>query len=115
MGTPHNSAAPGEIAKTVLTRLRFSKETIRTVATLVKYHDVSITDEEVRVKRWLNRLGEPLFRMLLAVNRADTAAHSPAAALRMDMIDCHCIIKTLRQILSLYHSCFLLPHFHSSG
>lgn len=35
--------------------------------------------------------------------------------LRMDMIDCHCIIKTLRQILSLYHSCFLLSHFHSSG
>lgn len=76
-----------EMAETILTRLRFSKEMIRTVATLVKYHDVSITDDEVRVKRWLNRLGEPMFRKLLAVNRADTLAHSPAASLRMEMID----------------------------
>ena len=76
-----------DIAKTILTRLRFSNEIVRTVYTLVKYHDVSITDEDVRIKRWLNRLGEPVFRMLLAVNQADTAAHSPAAALRMEMIE----------------------------
>lgn len=101
-----------EIAKTVLTRLRFSKETIRTVATLVKYHDVSITDEEVRVKRWLNRLGEPLFRMLLAVNRADTAAHSPAAALRMDMIDREAAV--LDHILA-EQSCFQLKDLAIHG
>lgn len=75
-----------ELAEKILERLRFSRQTVQTVTALVRYHDISITDDEVRVKRWLNRLGEPLFRMLLQVNRADTVAHSSAAAVRMEMI-----------------------------
>lgn len=101
-----------EMAENILTRLRFSREIIDTVSTLVKYHDVSITDDEIRVKRWLNRLGEPLFRMLLEVNRADTVAHSPAAALRMEMINREAIV--LEKILS-ERSCFQLKDLAVNG
>ena len=50
--------------------------------------------------------------MLLAVNRADTAAHSPAAALRMDMIDREAAV--LDHILA-EQSCFQLKDLAIHG
>ena len=67
-----------EMASRILHRMKFDNKTISAVKTLVKYHDTEIHATEKAVKRWMNRLGEKMFRNLLAVKRADRMAHSPA-------------------------------------
>jgi tRNA nucleotidyltransferase (CCA-adding enzyme) len=67
-----------EIAQEVLTRLKYDNETTASVVSLVQNHDVGIL-KRPGVKRWLNRLGETLFRQLLEVKRADMAAQSEYA------------------------------------
>ena len=70
-----------ELAERILNRLRFDRDTVRRVRTLVELHDYPIDPpegSEVRaVKKLLNRLGEEDFFRLLAVKRADALAHAP--------------------------------------
>ena len=73
-GHPKVSA---EMCGNILRRLHYDNATISTVTTLVKYHDVSVEDNEKSVKRMLNRIGEQNFRRLLEVKRADSRAQNP--------------------------------------
>ena len=70
-----------ELAERILTRLRFDRDTIRRVRTLVELHDYPIDPPEGSMsraaKRLLNRLGEEDFFNLLAVKRGDALAHAP--------------------------------------
>lgn len=63
------------MAREILNRLRFEKKTVGDVCLLIRYHDTPIACTDQAVRRWLNRLGEPLLRRLLALKRADTLAH----------------------------------------
>ncbi len=65
------------MARDILYRLRFDKKTIEEVCLLIRYHDTPIEPGDKAVCRWLNRLGAPLFRRLLALKRADILAHAP--------------------------------------
>lgn len=65
------------MARERLTALRISKNTIDQVCVLVKYHDTLIEPDKTSVKRWLNRLSEPLFRDLIAIKRGDNLAQAP--------------------------------------
>ena len=65
------------MARERLTALRISKNTIDQVCLLVKYHDTLIDEDKTSVKRWLNRLTEPLFRDLIAIKRGDNLAQAP--------------------------------------
>ncbi len=64
-----------DMAREILTRLRFDKKTIDEVCLLIKYHDTPIEQTDASVKRWLNRMGEESLRKLLLLKRADCMAH----------------------------------------
>ena len=70
-----------ELARTVLTRLRFDKDTVRRVAALVELHDYPIDppegSPERAIRKLIGKLGEEDFFRLLALKRADALAHHP--------------------------------------
>lgn len=66
------------IANSVLNRLNFDASTISLIDQLIFYHDAQIPSKSVAVKRWLGKLEEEVFRMLLEVKRADVMAQSEA-------------------------------------
>lgn len=67
-----------DIAIQVLKRLEFDTTILDIVYKLIFYHDVQIPSKTVSVKRWLNKLGEEHFKMLIAVKKADIKAQSPS-------------------------------------
>ncbi|MBQ2618190.1 MAG: HD domain-containing protein [Oscillospiraceae bacterium] len=70
-----------ELARTVLTRLRFDKDTVRRIAALVELHDYPIDppegSPERAIRKLIGKLGEEDFFRLLALKRADALAHHP--------------------------------------
>lgn len=65
-----------DMARQILKRLKYDKNTIDAVAQMILYHDSYIPPQQKGVKRWLNRLGEERLRQLIEVKRADGKAHS---------------------------------------
>ncbi len=65
-----------EKAGRILKRLKTENEVIRKVTKLVLYHDCRFPPEKKNVRRALNRIGEELFPLFLALQRADIAAQS---------------------------------------
>lgn len=79
-GTGHfynHAEKSGELARAVLSHLRFDKETTRAVTELVRSHGLDIPANTRCVKRWMNKMGEKQFRRLIEVWRADALAQSP--------------------------------------
>lgn len=75
----HNHAGvSGELARTILRRLRFDNDTIHTVTRLVTYHDYGIgVEADMRmVRRAINKIGEDIFPLLYPVKKADILAQS---------------------------------------
>ena len=60
-----------EMAKSILTRLKYDNFTIEKVVKLIEYHMVTIEPNKRLVKRLLNKLGEEDTRNLLLVRLAD--------------------------------------------
>lgn len=74
-GHPEVSA---KMAEEILKRLKFDNETIHSVSTLVRYHDL-FTGEEPRprtIRRAMNQIGEEHMAMLFEVCRGDILAQS---------------------------------------
>lgn len=65
-----------KIAQHVLKRLKFDNDTIRMVTKLVLYHDQKFELEKKYVRRGVNKIGEDLFPLLFAVQKADILAQS---------------------------------------
>jgi len=65
-----------DMARDILKRLKYSNAIIDAVKKLVLYHDAEIQPETKYIKRWLNKLGEEMFRQLILVKRADAMAQS---------------------------------------
>lgn len=67
-----------EMAVSILKRLRFDNDTIRTVNRLVMYHDYGsgIKPDRRIVRRAMNKIGEDIFPLLFQVKRADIMAQS---------------------------------------
>lgn len=75
----HGHARAGEeTARRILRRLKFDNDTMDKVCRLVLYHDYgnSVIPDGQSVRRAVNRVGEDIFPMFLAVKRADLAAQS---------------------------------------
>lgn len=77
----------GELARAILDRLRFPRQTCQQVAALVDHHDVVLEESPKTVRRWMNRLGPEGFLDLLAIQRGDTAGLAPAYCTRIDHLD----------------------------
>lgn len=78
-GITHNKRHPvvgEEMTKKILRRLKFDNDTIDKVSKIVLYHDQEIALTDTGVRRAMNRMGEDIFPMILAVHRADISAQS---------------------------------------
>lgn len=73
-----HAAISAEIAQGLLRHLKADRWTTETVVLLIRHHGDVIEDNDQQVKRCLNRYGEVRFRLLLAVQRADTMAQAIA-------------------------------------
>ena len=67
-----------EMAHAILKRLRFDNDTISYVTRLVRFHDYGnhLKPDMRMVRRAVNKIGEDIFPMLLAVKRADVLSQS---------------------------------------
>ncbi len=76
-----HAKAGGPLAREILTRLRFDKETVNRVSTLVELHDYPIDPPdgppETAIRKLIGRLGPEDFFRLLGLKRADSLAHHP--------------------------------------
>ncbi|MBE5817398.1 MAG: HD domain-containing protein [Clostridiales bacterium] len=64
-------------AEKILTRLHAEGSTVKSVCTLIEYHDYRPSASSENVKRLLNKIGERAFFDLMEVKLADDMAHSP--------------------------------------
>ncbi|MFY9422912.1 MAG: HD domain-containing protein [Bacilli bacterium] len=66
-----------KMAVDILRRMKYDSCTIMKVKVLILYHDAEIQDTKKSIKKWLNKIGEDMFRDLLKVREADIKAQSP--------------------------------------
>lgn len=66
-----------DIAKTVLKRFKVSNEIYDKVTTLIYYHQGVENVDNIRIKRWLAKIGEDYTKALFQVRIADLYAHNP--------------------------------------
>lgn len=65
-----------DMAVNVLRRLKLDNKTIKIVSALVRYHDCTISDDKVSVRRAIVKVGPELFPMLMKVKWADLTGKS---------------------------------------
>lgn len=78
-GITHNKMHPvvgEEMTRKILRRLKFDNDTIDKVCKIVLYHDQDIALTDTGVRRAMNRMGEDIFPLIIAVHRADISAQS---------------------------------------
>jgi tRNA nucleotidyltransferase (CCA-adding enzyme) len=73
---PGHSRAGHDMARAILHRLRYDNKTTGYISDLVLFHDAEIPPQRKNILRWLNKLGEDRFRLLLEVKKADTMAQN---------------------------------------
>jgi len=105
--------AGAEKAERILSRLKYDKETIKTVINLILYHDADIEPEDKAVKRWLNRLGVREMRLLCQVKMADTTAKSSERIISQ-IAEIEEITAMIDEIVE-NRSCFTLQNLEISG
>jgi len=105
--------AGSEVARRILNRLKYDKETIKTVTILVLYHDVDIEANDKAVKRWLNRLGLENLRMLSQVKMADATAKS-SEHIMPQTVKIEALSALIDEVLEK-QSCFTLKDLAISG
>lgn len=66
----------GEMAKDILTRLRFDKKTINKVSFLVSYHDFEPVESKIELKHHLKTKSPDDIRTLLTIKKSDRGALS---------------------------------------
>ncbi len=102
-----------DLAKKILSDLKYDNNTINTVTTLVKYHDIPLSDTVKGAKRLLCKLTEPVVRLLLDVKYADICA------LAKQYVSGH--LKTIKNFEKLLNEiieqnqCFCLKDLKISG
>jgi tRNA nucleotidyltransferase (CCA-adding enzyme) len=73
-----------EIAKEILGRLKADAKTTKEVEMLVLWHDIDIEPTARVIRRRLHQFGEPMFRNLMAIKRADTLGQSESSLYRLE-------------------------------
>ncbi len=100
------------IARNILNRLKYDNESKRQILTLIRYHDAILQDDVKQVKRWLNRLGEDMFRKLIEVQIGDNFAQHPKH--RDRQVTLNNIKKLIDQIIA-ENNCFSLRQLAVNG
>jgi tRNA nucleotidyltransferase (CCA-adding enzyme) len=71
-----HAALGSKMAKDILKRLKFDRDTMDRVSNLVKYHDDRYEPRPSVIRRAINRVGEEDFPLLFDIRYADTMAQS---------------------------------------
>jgi len=108
-GHPKRSA---KLADEALARLRVSNELREQVVLLVERHDLPVLPERAWVGRWLSRLGEETFFLLLSLKRADRAACADPTPPSPDPLD---VAEELARALLAQKACFSLKDLAVNG
>ena len=74
----NHAAVGGEIAKKILTRLKFDKKTIARVSFLVSHHDFEPPETKIELKKKMKELSPDDVRTLLVIKKSDRGALSEA-------------------------------------
>ena len=74
----NHAAVGGEMAKEILTRLKFDKKTINRVSYLVSYHDFEPPETKIQLKHHLKTKTPDDIRTLLVIKKSDRGALSEA-------------------------------------
>ncbi len=78
-GIDHFSGHAARGAKTataVMNRLKYDRESERTVSRMVEHHDWDIRAKSRDIRRWVHDIGEDCFPLMFEFNRADILAQS---------------------------------------
>lgn len=101
-----------ELTRQILQRLRMDHQMVQTVSTLVRYHDVTIEPSPHHIKRWLNRLGEEVFFLLLQVKWADASGQGKLGMDRLELL--RKLEQTAQEIIQ-QRQCFSLKDLAVNG
>ncbi|MBQ7226013.1 MAG: CCA tRNA nucleotidyltransferase, partial [Clostridia bacterium] len=99
-----------EIVREYLNKYKYDNETKEKVYYLVKHHDLYTEEDEVLIKKRLNRMGKERFLELVQIQRADNLAQNPALT-KMEHFD---ILEEMARDISL-RSCFDLKSLAING
>ncbi len=99
-----------EIVREYLNKYKYDNYTKNEVYNLIKLHDMPTDEEEVLVKKRLNRVGKERFLDLIKIQRADNAAQNPELT-RMEHFDV--LEKMASEIIA--QSCFELSSLAVNG
>ena len=102
-----------ELARSILHRLKFDNETIRTVTKLVCYHDYRMEATPANVRRAMNRIGVELFPYYLAVRLSD--AKSQSTYMRREKIENIVEMRQLYQEIIKKQECVTLRQLAVGG
>ena len=108
-GHPKHSVA---LADTALRRLRLPNDLREQVLTLIERHDLPVEPERKWVGRWLARLGEDTFSLLLHLKRGDRAACADPAPPSPDPFE---VAESLALELLEEHACLSLKDLAVDG
>ena len=73
----YHAPVGADIAEKVLKRFKVSNEIFDKVTTLIFYHQAVENVDDIRVKRWLSKIGVDCTRLLFMVRMSDLKAHNP--------------------------------------
>ncbi len=73
----YHAAVGADTAREILKRFKVSNELLNKVTTLIKFHQSVENVDDIRIKRWLSKIGVDYTRSLLDVRIADLKAHNP--------------------------------------
>ena len=101
-----------DMARDILSRLKFDNETRDRVLRAIKYHDVQIEPAPKQVKRALNKYTVEGFFDLISVKRADNLAQNPELAIRQEYLD---QLAAIAEEILKEEACFSLKNLEVNG
>ena len=105
-----------DMTDVILKRLKVDNETRNNVVQLVYYHDSTFEVGKKYVKRWLNKLVEKPFRMMLDVKRADIKSQKVVCSTdKKDKIEKLDAIEKLIDEVMQENQCFTLKDLAVNG
>lgn len=96
----------------ILRRLKADNNTISKVEKLIKYHDTPIDNDDVTIKRRLNKIGEEDFFDLIKLMRADNLGQNPNLLYRQKEYD---LIEERAIDILNEKECFSLKNLNING
>ena len=105
-------AVSTSLADAALRRLRVSNELRQTILLLIERHDLPVLPDRRWVGRWLSRLGEDNFFLLLDLKRGDRAACADPTPLSPDPLE---QVESLARVLLEEQACFSLKDLCIKG